>query len=719
MLRTVDRSQGLHQRLCGHVSVGTLSRDQTSPLFGRLIGSLLLQSLLSLCRTLGIVINEKKLDLVPSQTTKYLGMTIDTEAGKVFPSLARVEKFLSVAESFCTMDAPPAQLWQVILGHLASLEWLVPHGRLRMRSLQWHLKAHWSPKSDPPSLTVPLPQEMRRDLSRWMVRDHLLMASVHDGIPPKFLKEFAGELAPVLCRLFHLIVISCTYPSWKHALVQPVPKKGDHSNPSNYCPIALTSTVAKVFKTLLHSHFIKQLESNNLLSGHQYGFHKARSTGDLLSYLPHAWSSSLRNFRESLVVDLDISKAFDRIWHKALLAKLPAFGFTPSFCKRISSFLFNRFISVGIDSATSASFPISRGVPQGSLLSPTHFLLFINYLHTSASDVHSFANDSTVHKSSSFQCQPSSNTLFQSCLAMFSTINSDLKSISELGTRNLVKFITSKTQLLALSLCNTPSNFAIIFEDSKMPPCNSVNILELQISSCLSWRDCIVQIAKSASKKFGVLFWCKQCFNSAQLFKLYTGFIHPCMDCCSHIWGSSPYTSLLDRVESKAIRLIGDSSLTSTPDPMSLHCLVASVLPFYRHYFGRCSDELAACTPLQWLGHVPHGRHHFPTAVVWHSTMQELIGSVMVSSLLLPTFGTLSLLLYFWLPSTFPSKGRSITTLGTRWHDFFYYPFRYFIDLFNSFQSLSLPFLKGCRLGERAHCSRSVFSIIKKKRKKK
>ena len=140
------------------------------------------QSLLSLCHTFGIVINEKKSDLVPSQTAKYLGMTIDTEAGKVFPSLARVEKFLTVAESFCTMDAPPAQLWQVILGHLASLERLVPHGRLRMRSLQWHLKAHWSPESDPPSLPVPLPQEVRRDLSWWMVRNHLL-TGVRFGTP--------------------------------------------------------------------------------------------------------------------------------------------------------------------------------------------------------------------------------------------------------------------------------------------------------------------------------------------------------------------------------------------------------------------------------------------------------------------------------------------------------------------------------------------------------
>ena len=141
-----------------------------------------IRELLSLCRTLGIVINEKKSDLVPSQSAKYLGMTIDTGAGKVFPSLARVEKFLAVAERFCTMQSPPAQLWRVVLGHLASLERLVPHGRLRMRSLQWHLKSQWSPESDPPSLPVALPEEARRDLSWWMVRDHLLVG-VRFGTP--------------------------------------------------------------------------------------------------------------------------------------------------------------------------------------------------------------------------------------------------------------------------------------------------------------------------------------------------------------------------------------------------------------------------------------------------------------------------------------------------------------------------------------------------------
>ena len=215
---------------------------------------------------------------------------------------------------------------------------------------------------------------------------------------------------------------------------------------------------------------------------------------------------------------------------------------------------------------------------------------------------------------------------------MSSTINSDLQSISGWGTRNLVKFNTSKTQLLSISLSSTP-NYPVVFEDGKIPLHNSTNILGLQI-----W---------TVSKTLGVLLWCKQYFNSAQLFKLYTGFIRPCLKYCSHIWDSSPYSSLLDWVESKAICVIGDPSLTSTLDPLIF-------LP--QRGFSIFSTTVTFVTAmmnwllvfhLQWLSHIPHGRHHLPTIIVWNSQIQELICSVMVSSLLLLAFGTLSLLLYF------------------------------------------------------------------------
>ena len=172
-LRTVDYPSGFHSGVCSHLCVGSLPRDSSSQVPGRLAdhrlvgvgGQKNVQDLLSLCHSLGIVLNEEKSDLVPSQTANYLGMTIDTGAARIFPSLARVEKFLSVVETFCALYAPPAQLWRVFSGHLASLERLVPHCRLRTRSLQWHLKTHWSPKLDPPSLPVLLSREVREDVS--------------------------------------------------------------------------------------------------------------------------------------------------------------------------------------------------------------------------------------------------------------------------------------------------------------------------------------------------------------------------------------------------------------------------------------------------------------------------------------------------------------------------------------------------------------------------
>ncbi|MEL7196638.1 MAG: reverse transcriptase family protein, partial [Bacteroidota bacterium] len=305
----------------------------------------------------------------------------------------------------------------------------------------------------------------------------------------------------MLCRLFRLILKTSVYPKcWKHALVQPIPKKGDHSNPSNYRPIALTSAIAKVFEFMLNSHFLEHLESHSLISDHQYGFRKARSTGDLLSYLTDIWSSSLRDFGESFVVALDISKAFDRVWHKALLAKLPSYGFTPSLTKLIASFLSSRSIAVVADGATSASFPVSSGVPQGSVLSPTLFLLFINDLLCSpTSPIHSYADDSTLHKSSSFSSQPSAAARLLSRNTISTTINSDLERISDWGSNNLVRFNSAKTQLLPISLSNDPSDFDVIFEGNIVNPLHSINILGVEISSNLSWRSHIVQIAKSAS----------------------------------------------------------------------------------------------------------------------------------------------------------------------------------------------------------------------------
>ena len=131
------------------------------------------QALLSLCHSLGIVINEEKSDLVPRRRCKYLGMVIDSEEGRVFPTPERVEKFRALAQDFLSAVDPPAHQWQVLLGHMASLEKLVPRGRLRMRSLQWQLKDRWIQETDPPSRPVSISQDVREDLAWWVSKEHL------------------------------------------------------------------------------------------------------------------------------------------------------------------------------------------------------------------------------------------------------------------------------------------------------------------------------------------------------------------------------------------------------------------------------------------------------------------------------------------------------------------------------------------------------------------
>ena len=104
-------------------------------------------------------------------------------------------------------------------------------------------------------------------------------------------------------------------------------------------------------------------------------------------------------------------------------------------------------------------------------------------------------------------------------------------------------------------------------------------------------------LAKSASRKLGVLFRCRSFFSSSELLHLYVGLIRPCMEYCSHVWGGSPYTRLLDRVEAKAFRLINDVVLTSKLDPLSLRREVASLTIFYKYFHGNCSEEIKSVMP--------------------------------------------------------------------------------------------------------------------------
>ena len=457
------------------------------------------------------------------------------------------------------------------------------------------------PPSPPPSDSVmSIIKIFSKDVFSALVGLNSNKAYGPDGIPPVVLKNCASVLTPCLGKLFRLCLSSCIFPScWKFALIQPVPKKGDRSQPSNYRPIALISCIAKIFESILNQKISKYLSCHNLLSDRQYGFQQGRSTGDLLTVLSNSWSSSLRDYGESYAIALDISKAFDRVWHKSLVSKLPSYGFYPSICAFISNFLSGRSIAAVVDGHCSSSKSINSGVPQGSVLSPTLFLLFINdLLNCTSNPIHSYADDSTLHLSIRFLQRPSQQELQHARDEAVAHLISDLDHISDWGMRNLVTFNASKTQFFHLTTRSFRQlDYPLEFDHSPLSPSPSLNILGITFSRDLNWKEHITSLAKSASKRLGVLSRLRSFFTPAQLLTLYRGLIRPCMEYSSHVWGGSTHTALLNRVESKAFRLINTPSLTDSLQPLSVRRNVASLSLFYRYFHGHCSSELSASIP--------------------------------------------------------------------------------------------------------------------------
>ncbi len=320
-----------------------------------------------------------------------------------------------------------------------------------------------------------------------------------------------------------------------------MPKKGDPSNPSSYRPIALLSCLSKAYESFPNRKIQKHLSTSDL-SDSQYGFRKKGSTCDLLSFLTDSWSSSLSRFGETFSGALDISKAFDRVWHKFLLSKLPSFGFYPKFCSIISSFLSGRFISALVDGHCSTPNPINSGVLHRFVLSPTPFLLFINdLLSVRNCPIHSYADDSTLYFSTSFDRNP---TLQDSRLEAAECLTSDLALISDWGRSNLVSFNASKTQFLHVSTRhNLPNSYPLFFDNTQLSPSAALNILGLPFTQNLNWKLCISSLTKSASSKLGVLYRLRQFLYPAQLISICRGLVRPRMEYASHVWGFHAHSS--------------------------------------------------------------------------------------------------------------------------------------------------------------------------------
>jgi retron-type reverse transcriptase len=388
---------------------------------------------------------------------------------------------------------------------------------------------------------------------------------------------------------------------FKKAHICPIPKKGDKCNPNNYRPISIVSVVSKVFESIINEQLLNHLEKNNLLHDHQYGFRHSRSTGDLLAYVTDRWATALQHYGETHVVSLDISKAFDRVWHTALLRKLPSFGIGDDLSKWIESFLSDRCLAVRVKGILSQYFKTNAGVPQGCVISPTLFLLFINdLLSLTKTMIHSYADDTTLSSIISFDNQADSTKRLKEQRDKSSLfVNDDMITISSWGLQNKVRFNSLKTHSMFITKKRTINENIHLMDGEVLINVDSMTMLGVKIDNTLTWRQHTNSMAKRASAKLAYLFRARRYFTSLQLLLLYKAQIRPLMENCYHVWGGAAKSNLeiLDKVQRSAIRLINDASLTDSLQSLSHRRQVAELCIFYRFYHCKASTELTGSLP--------------------------------------------------------------------------------------------------------------------------
>ena len=373
-------------------------------------------------------------------------------------------------------------------------------------------------------------------------------ASGPDGLSNRILKELSHELSSPLCSLFNKSLSLGKFPSpYKDANVTPVHKKGDLSLVSNYRPISLLNSVAKLFEKIVFKYLYNHLQDNNMLSSLQSGFIPGDSTVNQLAYLYHIFTEALDAGKEVRTVFCDISKAFDRVWHEGLIYKLKAAGVSGDVLRWFQSYLSGRRQRVVLPGSLSEWVYIKAGVPQGSILGPLLFLLYINdIVKNIGSNIRLFADDTSLFI---IVDNPTTAAL---CL------NSDLEKLSRWAAIWLVTFNPSKNESLLISRkINKPIHPPLYMQNVQIQEVSSHKHLGLYFSNDCSWHQHIDYIKQKAWFRIHIMHKLKFKLDRKSLETIYLTFIRPLLEYGDVIWDNCTQyeKNELDKIQNEAARI--------------------------------------------------------------------------------------------------------------------------------------------------------------------
>ena len=351
---------------------------------------------------------------------------------------------------------------------------------------------------------------------------------------------------------------------WRTHLIKPIFKSGDRNNIRNYRPISLLCVVSKILERIVYNHLIDFV--NTSVSNHQFGFLRKRSTLQQLLILTNTIADSLNRNVQTDVVYLDFRKAFDSVTHNELLYKLWSFGITDSMWSWFRAYLSGRMQCVYINSALSDFLPVFSGVPQGSILGPLLFLIFMNDLPLSAiySKLLLFADDAKCFMSITsladcFALQKDLNNLAVWCTTWNLTFNKDKCSV--------VQFQTKKSTI----------GFDYLIGKSVIPTKTSHRDLGVFISATLQWKCHYQHILSKSYKMLGLLrrtFSEIHCSRAKRI--LYLSLIRSQLLYCSPLWRPHLLSDIkcLEDVQRRSTKFIlRDSSLSYRDRLLKLNLL--------------------------------------------------------------------------------------------------------------------------------------------------
>jgi hypothetical protein len=373
-------------------------------------------------------------------------------------------------------------------------------------------------------------------------------ASGPDQVPARILKVCAEELAPILSTLFTQSLHSGDLPSdWLMSHISPIHKKGNKSLPSNYRPIALTSICCKLLEHILASHIMTHLDHHNILHDSQHGFRKRRGCDTQLVLTTNDLVASLDKNKQVDAVLLDFSKAFDRVPHNRLLQKLKHYGITGNILSWLKKFLFYRKQRVILDGKLSSTLDVSSGVPQGTVIGPLCFLVYINDMPACVSTgtkTSLFADDALVYREVVSKDDPTS---FQH----------DLDALSTWGTDWLMSFNTDKCHIMHFTNKKSPTITSYKLCGNVLSAVDSHSYLGVTFSNDMKWSKHINNITNSCKKVLGVI---RRNFRSCSQdvkSKLYLSIVQPKMEYGSASWHpiTKQDTHKLDMIQRSAARM--------------------------------------------------------------------------------------------------------------------------------------------------------------------